>query len=70
MQSNFRGTKKSPFWRKGFYKIALGESGEEFWARIQSIGKMAKELDHFPEYLQTVSEIVLEAVEGSRPKRS
>ena len=31
---------------------------------------MAKELDHFSEYLEIVSEIVLEAVEGSCPKRA
>lgn len=56
---------------KDFSKEALGESGDTVLNQnVKHIGKMAKELGHFPDYLEILSEIVLEAVEGSCPKRS
>ena len=56
---------------KDFSKGALGESGDTVLNQnVKHIGKMAKEVGHFPDYLEILSEIVLEAVEGSCPKRS
>lgn len=65
------GRLKRPFGLKDFYKGALGGFGEAVLSQNgKSMGKMAKELGHFPEYLETVSETVLEAAEGSCPGRS